>query len=324
MEMKHAFPLLLGIWLTVSLAGCAPAQAQPVPTGTPVPPTATTQPTPTATPAPTDADTFGPWKLVHKLSYAHPVTLAGFLNDMFGLTIGYDGEVHYTTDGGLTWPTAKNQSFCRFGLEIVDENVAWTCGNGGNVRLSTDGGRTWKAVEDFGPSEPRQCRYLSFLDTKTGWAATPYEIGATTDGGQTWTEIALPKGSAEIMGMTLRTATSAFLLDKAGTFFKTVDGGKTWIGRPLGLAEKEYLSFDAAPRAVMRFTDDEHGELVFTLITGAIVHMRTDNGGETWTRETIPDLDGANSYFYLAPDGKTLTITDSLNKEILVLRYQPS
>jgi len=314
--MKHTFTLLLGIGLTVSLAGCAPAQAQPVPTDTPVPST--------ATPAPTDANTFGSWKLVRKSSYAHPVTLAGFLNDTFGLTIGYDGEVHYTTDGGQTWPTAKNESFCRFGLDIVDENVAWTCGNRGNVRLSTDGGRTWKAVADFGPSEPRQCRYLSFLDAKTGWAATPYEIGATTDGGQTWSEIALPKGSAEIMGMTLRTATSAFLLDKAGTFFRTVDGGQTWVGRPLGLAEKEYLSFDTAPKAVMRFTDAEHGGLVFTLITGTIVYMRTDNGGETWKRETIPGLDGTNSYFYLAPDGKTLTITDSPNKEILVLRYQPS
>ena len=94
--------------------------------------------------------------------------VAGFHDDGFGITVGYSGDVRYTTDGGQLWTSAENKSWCRYGLDIVDEKTAWHCGNGGHVRASTDGGQTWQTVADFGPNQPDHCRFLSFLDAKTG------------------------------------------------------------------------------------------------------------------------------------------------------------
>src|SRR5512143_1438269 len=164
--------MLLFLGVIMILVSCSPAPTSEAPKEV-------ASPQPTVAPA-TEA-VKEPWQVAQKLTYTHAVYYAGFMNESFGMTVGYGGEVHYTNDGGASWPQAANSSKCRFGLEIVDDQVAWHCGNGGHVRKSTDGGKTWQAVADFGPSEPNQCRFLSFLDDTTGWAATPSQLAATND-----------------------------------------------------------------------------------------------------------------------------------------------
>ncbi len=125
----------------------------------------------TPQPGPTQAESVrvgesSSWQILREVEVRHPTIVAGFLNDKFGLTGGPDGEVHYTTDGGQSWPQAENKSGCRFGLDIVDENLAWMVGNFGHVRVSTDGGKTWQAVTNLRP----ESRFISFVDAQTGWA----------------------------------------------------------------------------------------------------------------------------------------------------------
>jgi len=47
------------------------------------------------------------WKELSRSTIEHRANYAGFLSDTYGLTIGYAGEIHYTSDGGKTWPTAE-------------------------------------------------------------------------------------------------------------------------------------------------------------------------------------------------------------------------
>jgi len=280
-------------------------------------------PAPTATAAPSQAEDDSLWQVVFQGRVEQRTTIAGFLDETFGITVGSAGEVHYTIDGGKTWPQAENSSLCRFGLEIVDEQLAWHCGNGGHVRVSTDGGRTWRTVADYGPNEPNHCRFLSFLGAETGWAATPYQLGATADGGVSWADVALPEGIQDIAAIALRTSTDGYLLDVAGNLFATEDGGESWSPLALGLIPegKELLLGSSAPAAAMRFPDADRGLVALSLKgkEGAeIVTARTADGGQTWEYEGALATFGAP---YLTRDGTMLTIV-GLSNRITVLRYQ--
>jgi photosystem II stability/assembly factor-like uncharacterized protein len=316
--MKNALFAVMSILLALtSLMGCAPVA---VSTATTLPPTATIL-SPTVVPSmvPSLTPSVGPWKVMRQAQYEQSIYQAGFLDDSFGIMVGYNGAVYYSADGGQSWSQGQNTSACRFGLDIVDQQTAWNCGNGGHVRVTTDGGKNWQAVADFGGSEPDQCRFLSFLDAQTGWASTPQLLAATTDGGATWNTLALPKGINDVTTIALRTATEGYLLDTTGTVFVTTDGGKTWTTHSLGLASNEKLTIAKAPTAAIRFTDAQNGMVVFDLDDGVFSAQTTD-GGQTWKREPVAiPYDAPN--LYLAHDGLTLTAIDGL-ANLIVLQYQ--
>jgi photosystem II stability/assembly factor-like uncharacterized protein len=281
----------------------------------------------------------GHWEVVRQISYynlptaslkgdlgpaylLYLVTLSGFHTDTFGLTAGPDDDVRYTTDGGQTWTKAASALHCRHGLEIVDEKVAWHCGNGG-TRVSTDGGQTWQTVV------PSACPYLSFLEAQAGWAASPYQLQATADGGATWTNVTLPPTAQNIATVALRTANDGYVLDIAGSLFVTVDGGKNWERRPLGLKSGEHLLTGASgPFAVMRFVDAQRGVVAFDLDDRTVWFAITQDGGQSWQRGEIPALRNQSYYYrlYLAREARLLTVTDDFNNGdnvSTVLRYQP-
>ncbi len=249
----------------------------------------------------------------------YAVSLAGFHTDAFGVTVGPDDDVRYTTDGGASWTKSPNALHCRHGLDIVDDKVAWHCGNGG-TRVSTDGGRTWRTVA------PSLCPYLSFLDARTGWAASPARLQATADGGATWTEIARPATMGDIAAVALRTATTGYVLDNKGELYITGDGGISWTILPLGLKAGEQLMSGINPMAAMRFFDTQRGLVVFDLSDGSVWSALTLDGGHTWQRSEIPELRGRSTYYhlYLARDGRLLTATDDFNGQhaSVVLRYR--
>jgi photosystem II stability/assembly factor-like uncharacterized protein len=255
---------------------------------------------------------------VRQLKVEHRTTVAGFHDEAFGITVGYGGAVYYTMDGGETWTEANNDSWCRFGLDIVDENVAWHIGNGGQVRVSTDGGRNWEAVSDL--SDKGISPSTSFLDTKTGWAASPGQLWATSDGGQMWTDVTLPEMDNLIAAIALRTAADGYVLDYAGNLHVTHDGGSTWVSQTLELGDK----IDLVAHPVIRFFDAENGVIVTRLAEKGIVALRTADGGITWTQEDLLDDLGIylylEIYLYLSRDGRFLTIT-APNDSVLVLHH---
>lgn len=92
-------------------------------------PTVAAEATPTLLPEVSAAPSASNWTVVVENKIGHRNYIGGFLDDTFGITVGYSGEIHYTNDGGQTWPKAQNSSACRYSLDIVDENLAWCGGN---------------------------------------------------------------------------------------------------------------------------------------------------------------------------------------------------
>ncbi len=301
--------LLLSLVAVGTLGGCTPAPAV----------TPTAQPSPT--PLPTKDTGYGPWELVRSLNYSHAVNLAGFFDETSGITVGPSGEVHYTADGGQTWSQADNSSLCRFGLDIVDETTAWHCGNGGTVLFSSDGGKTWQDGGKFGKNEPDQCRYISFLDGMTGWAAAPDQLGSTADGGKTWNPVALPSGIQKISAIHLRTPSEGYVLDSAGRLYKTRDSGRSWSTASLGLEAGQSLWIYPTPQSALRFADENHAVVVYTLTSQQVWSVQTTDGGETWQRWQMKDM-GLFSAIYLSSDGKFLTITAPSASRITLLQLR--
>jgi photosystem II stability/assembly factor-like uncharacterized protein len=310
---------LVGLIFLTGLAGCGSqadgAEKSVLPEATPTMTSTPEDVLPSATPAPTQVDS--PWKVVRKIEpISFAATVVGFFDESLGYTAGYAGEVHYTTDGGETWPEGENASMCRFGMDILDAQTAWTIGNGGNVRVTHDGGRTWTPLADV-PTGLSQ--FISMADETAGWAASATRLAATGDGGETWTEIAPPPGIQSIAALSLRTPDEGYLLDQRGMLFVTHDGGKEWRAKGLGLDEP----ISAPPRLPMgavRFTDSDHGVVVVALAdSGAtMIALRTGDGGDTWTREALPEKTGV---LFLARDASLLTVF-SMDNHITLLRYQ--
>jgi len=237
------------------------------------------------------------------------VTVAGFHNESFGISAGPDDDVRYTVDGGEVWTRAEGELHCRHGLEIVDELNAWHCGNGG-TRVTEDGGRTWTTVTQS------PCPILSFLDSQTGWAASPYLLQETIDGGESWTTLIPPVDEGAIAAAAYSGPGAGYILDTFGALHRTANSGKTWEASSIGLAAGELLvpSYNG-PRATLRFVDEQHGVLVYDLEDRSVWFAVTADGGQTWQREEIAELRDQATYFqlFLSQDGSLLTVTNDFN-----------
>jgi photosystem II stability/assembly factor-like uncharacterized protein len=271
----------------------------------------------------------GLWRQVRQMQPAHSVAMVGFLDGDRGLTVGCQGVVFHTADGGATWQRANSRGECLWGMDVVDEQVAWSVGNAGQVGLSTDGWQNWEISRISG----YDCHFASFVDARSGWvvSAGAKRLWATTDGAQTWTQVKLPPKIQVIVDVALRTPTDGYLLDRVGTLYVTQDGGQSWTSRSLGLGKGAIPRY--AHTAAIRFFDAERGIIVLNLQRSGrafVVAMRTADGGQTWEQEPVPARPG---YLYLARDGRTLAVIEddksyqagfNTSRSVAVFRYQES
>ena len=252
----------------------------------------------------------------------------GFLNESFGISVGNEGEIEYSVDGGQSWQNGTNKAFTLAGLEILDPKNIWCCGDGAQVRASQDGGKTWQALADFGPPyfrqdtwrsfpDPVNSKFLSFINAQIGWIATPKRLAVTPDGGKSWRELKLPDGLKEITAISLCTPEEGYLVEDIGPgkLFVTRDGGKSWSSQQLELKGEE-IPKTFAPMTAVRFTDSQKGIIITNRKGGKMWAIQTEDGGKTWNEEAVPGRFGS---LFLTHDGKMLTIT-GMYGDILVLR----
>jgi photosystem II stability/assembly factor-like uncharacterized protein len=262
------------------------------------------------------------WNVVHQIKGNFVAHLAGFRDENTGLTVGPGGQCFFTANGGVAWDHADNRSFCRFGLEIVNDQAAVHCGNAGQVGFSSDGGKSWKLVADFGDVEPNQCRYLSFPDEKTGWIASPQRLAVTVDKGSAWRELTLPPGAGSVMAISLWAADHGCLLDNNFDLYFTGDGGKTWQRQKVQVATQGIArNISLAPNTAMRFRDENNGVIICQVVAGKeskLVSLGTSDGGKTWTEEPIPVKTAEESALFLSRDTKFLTVFNKTDGIIVI------
>jgi photosystem II stability/assembly factor-like uncharacterized protein len=67
-----------------------------------------------------------------------------FLNESLGWTVGTNGQIHRTDDGGRSWTAqASGLTTTLFDVHFTDSRRGFAVGESGKILETTDGGRTW-------------------------------------------------------------------------------------------------------------------------------------------------------------------------------------
>lgn len=257
----------------------------------------------------------GTWEIMTEKEFDFPVYNAGFYDKNVGMTVGYGGEIHVTTDGGAKWDEADNSSMCRFGLDFVDKDVCYTCGNGGDVTKSIDGGKTHEKVANFGESEPDQCTMLSFCDKDHGIIASGKLMAITGDGAKSWTELTPP---AKIAGIRMKDSSTFYLVGSDLAFYSTTDAGKTWQHKAIKLPDNDDYVKDP-----QRFAISCDGDNAFTVYciqksTKKLKSFSTTDGWETLSENEMPEMK-KSATLYLNSTGDILSLFDEKKSSVTAL-----
>jgi photosystem II stability/assembly factor-like uncharacterized protein len=129
-----------------------------------------------------------------------------FADPQHGWIVGEFGTVLATTDGGATWETQDaGTEKTLFGVAFTDLRRGWIVGIDGIVLQTRDGGLTWEVQR--GQADAGSLEDLAFLDMLTNPGLYDISISGTrgcivgdtgtllvsTDGGESWTQRALPE-----------------------------------------------------------------------------------------------------------------------------------
>ncbi|CAN5127753.1 hypothetical protein BH20ACI2_BH20ACI2_23530 [soil metagenome] len=164
---------------------------------------------------------------------------------------------------------------------------------------------------------------VHFTTSDKGWiAGDGGYLASTTDGGRTWLKYPL-NATEDINEIYFRNDDNGYLI--AGRkLFITRDGGKSWEETRIyragefGTGTPEFLS--------IRFSDKKRGYVVGSVLRRSgdeevvvdSLLMRTEDGGETWTRISVPtkfelfhlDFSGSSHGWIVGDQGVILASTD--------------
>ncbi len=238
-----------------------------------------------------------------------------------------EGKIVHTADGGLTWQVQAETSALLNDVHFVNMQRGWAVGESGTILATNNGGATWTpqtagtGMDLFG---------VSFVDDAYGWLVGGDRDGRvwrTTDGGAHWLESgSFPGWYSGKYAVAFLDRTIGYIAgqtgessDKArGSVWKTINGGDTWIEKPLPAqyGTLRGLSFVSASEGwavgeggiivhtvnggntwelqasgtddnlyAVDFLDAQHGYAVgyMSMVEGVV--LKTTNGGQTWGKE---------------------------------------
>jgi hypothetical protein len=139
----------------------------------------------------------------------------------------HDGKFLRSTDAGKTWADLGTPPLFDFALDPKDPEHLIATQQTGPVR-STDGGATFEPI----PEVPLLA-FLAWTGNTLYAIATDGSVQASTDSGDTWTQLAQLEGQPQALA-----ADGAHVVALAGTtIWESTDSGKTFTPRVTGIAD---------------------------------------------------------------------------------------
>jgi photosystem II stability/assembly factor-like uncharacterized protein len=235
-----------------------------------------------------------------------------FLDEFNGWSVGADGVILKTTNGGTNWNIIASGTNAAFGdIQFFNLNNGILTGSNGTIKKSTDGGLNWFDINS-GVSQTLQ--RFSFIDSNNGWICGDGGlILKTTNGGDTWT-IQAALTAYYLLGIWFNDANTGWICTSFnGEIWKTTDGGNNWSYK-YETPSNEHLSR-------IQFVNDNVG---WAVGDGGLILKSTD-GGESWFEQnsgTGKAFFGFSFYnnihgFVVGQDENILRTTDGGNNWII-------
>ncbi len=205
-------------------------------------------------------------------------------------------------------------------VQMIDSEVGWAqiqlneSGMPSKLVRTEDGAHTWRNVSPA-LADQETIHAAFFLDPAHAWilvdqlspASPPAlqtrltRVAWTTDGGKTWRESAplgpanpvMPLG-ADRLQLTFADRQHGWVRDNAGTLFRSTDSGDTWHKVSVSSGTNSQPVTNRLPASCsigLTFRDGSHGYTGGACendSTGLPLFFRTDDGGVTWKRQSLP------------------------------------
>jgi photosystem II stability/assembly factor-like uncharacterized protein len=212
------------------------------------------------------------------------------------------GGWYRSTDGGNHWRMCDGRQVRKVNFNAVfhptDPNVIYVGTRGGIVR-STDRGETWEhVVGEYNPASPDMVRAIAFAPGRPEviFAAFSTFLGKpgeylvrSVNAGKTWWPVGgWPAGDKPIQKILFSPKpTPGIFVATADGFFRSDDGGATWVAKNAGLPNTKIHDAAAghdAVRDVFAIFVTLDSQWIDGKFAGGI--CRSLDGGDTWTQVT--------------------------------------
>ncbi len=213
-----------------------------------------------------------------------------FLDHNYGISVGGDGVITRTTNGGVVWEQVFTEWYQAeyYGLSIINQWDSWICAGWpdsvvtgqGYILSSNDGGIIWDTLNGYHTTGYEDFFDIHFFNIFDGIVVGGDEIDysplvwKTTNSGSTWNHVNLPSNTYYLRAVDF-VDQEGWAVGKSGTIIHTTDGGNTWAVQS-NPADTTLFDVD--------FSDHEHG-----LVCGYNYILRTTNGGQNWQRVGIQE-----------------------------------
>jgi hypothetical protein len=139
-------------------------------------------------------------------------------------SVGNQGALFRTTDGGATWTLKSLQPFpvYLYSVFFVNESVGYASGYRETILKTTDAGESWSIQRQ---AESGQGLYsVAFLSPDTGYVVGDGKILYTTNGGVLWQQY-LPSNFNRLEDVHFVSNTVGWIVGASGTILRTTNAG---------------------------------------------------------------------------------------------------